>query len=131
MWYTIQPGDTLWGIAQSAYGDGNRYWDIFNVNDTIDNPDVIYAGQQIWIPDPVYTVTGGGGGGGGGGGYSYDVATIQQQLNYYLSQYGYATLVVDGINGVNTTNAIRWFQELNGLVIDGIVGPNTAAYLGI
>lgn len=33
--------------------------------------------------------------------------------------------VVDGIFGTQTENAVRTFQEQNGLTIDGIVGPNT------
>ncbi|NES08230.1 MAG: alpha/beta fold hydrolase [Okeania sp. SIO2F4] len=47
--YTVQPGDSLWAIAQRTTGDGNRYWDIANYND-IDNPNAIYVGQQILVP---------------------------------------------------------------------------------
>ncbi|NEO57284.1 MAG: LysM peptidoglycan-binding domain-containing protein [Okeania sp. SIO3B5] len=47
--YTVQPGDSLWAIAQRTIGDGNRYWDIADYND-IDNPSAIYVGQQILVP---------------------------------------------------------------------------------
>ena len=52
------------------------------------------------------------------------VKTVQQQLN----RAG-AHLVVDGILGPLTTQAIRVFQAHHGLVIDGIVGPKTEAAL--
>ena len=45
---------------------------------------------------------------------------IQQKLN----NNGY-NLVIDGIIGNNTINAIKDFQKKNNLVVDGIVGNNT------
>ena len=33
--YTIVTGDTLWGIAQKFYGDGNKWSDIYNTNKEI------------------------------------------------------------------------------------------------
>ncbi|MFC9996110.1 LysM peptidoglycan-binding domain-containing protein [Nocardia sp. NPDC127526] len=47
--YTVEPGDTLWAIAERFYGDGNRYQDIANANG-IPNPDAINAGQVLTIP---------------------------------------------------------------------------------
>jgi nucleoid-associated protein YgaU len=47
----IQSGDTLWGIAERAYGNGARYQEIFEANrEVIQNPDLIYPGQKIRIP---------------------------------------------------------------------------------
>ena len=47
----IQSGDTLWGIAERAYGNGARYQEIFEANrEVIENPDLIYPGQKIRIP---------------------------------------------------------------------------------
>ncbi|URZ15343.1 GH25 family lysozyme [Clostridium felsineum] len=46
---------------------------------------------------------------------------IQQQLNTLLK----LNLVVDGIKGTNTDNAIKEFQGIMGLVQDGIWGQNT------
>lgn len=49
--YTVEPGDCLWAIARMFYGDGSRYWEIYEANsDQIDNPDLIYAGQVFIIP---------------------------------------------------------------------------------
>ncbi|HEX9373840.1 MAG TPA: LysM peptidoglycan-binding domain-containing protein [Roseiflexaceae bacterium] len=49
--YTVQSGDTLSGIALYAYGDANRYWDIYWANtDKVADPDLIYPGQVLSIP---------------------------------------------------------------------------------
>lgn len=46
-------------------------------------------------------------------------------LQFILNnQYGYK-LAVDGIFGTGTENAVRQFQQNNGLSVDGIVGNNT------
>ncbi|WP_433682656.1 LysM peptidoglycan-binding domain-containing protein [Nocardia sp. CA-119907] len=47
--YTVEPGDTLWAIAERFYGDGNRYQEIANASG-IDNPDLINPGQVLTIP---------------------------------------------------------------------------------
>ena len=49
---TIQPGFTLWKLAELKYGFGYRYVQIFEANrDTIKDPDLIYPGQIFQIPD--------------------------------------------------------------------------------
>lgn len=47
--YTVEPGDTLWAIAERFYGDGNRYQEIANASG-IANPDLINPGQVLTIP---------------------------------------------------------------------------------
>src|SRR5947209_6591088 len=47
--YTVQQGDTLSGIAQQAYGDSNQWEAISNANNITD-PNLIYAGQVLYIP---------------------------------------------------------------------------------
>lgn len=47
--YTVEPGDTLWVIAERFYGDGNRYQEIADASG-IDNPDAINPGQVLTIP---------------------------------------------------------------------------------
>jgi nucleoid-associated protein YgaU len=50
--YTIKKGDTLWAIAQEHYGDGNKYTYIVEQNlEVIKDPDLIYPGQTIRIPE--------------------------------------------------------------------------------
>ncbi len=45
-------------------------------------------------------------------------------LQFLLNQFS-GNLIVDGIFGQNTENAVRVFQQNNSLAVDGIVGPNT------
>jgi nucleoid-associated protein YgaU len=50
--YTVVSGDTLSAIAQQFYGDANAYMRIFEANrDKLDNPDLIYPGQELVIPE--------------------------------------------------------------------------------
>jgi nucleoid-associated protein YgaU len=49
---TVQPGNTLWGIASKEYGDGFLYVRVFEANkDRIRNPNLIYPGQVFAIPE--------------------------------------------------------------------------------
>lgn len=49
--YTIESGDTLWGIAAKFLGNGAKYPDIFEANrEVIEDPDKIFVGQKIRIP---------------------------------------------------------------------------------
>ena len=49
---TVQPGYTLWGIADDRYGDGFAYVKIFDANSSkIRDPDLIYPGQIFDLPD--------------------------------------------------------------------------------
>ena len=49
--YVVEKGDTLWAIATAAYGDGNRYPEIFEANKPmLKDPDEIFPGQVLRIP---------------------------------------------------------------------------------
>ena len=49
--YTVQSGDTLFGIALRFYRDGNDWPTVFHQNSSkITNPDLIFPGQQLAIP---------------------------------------------------------------------------------
>ncbi len=49
---TVQPGFTLWGIAQGQWGDGVLYVQVFEANrDRIKDPDLIYPGQVFVMPE--------------------------------------------------------------------------------
>jgi nucleoid-associated protein YgaU len=51
--YTVQPGDTLWKISEEHYGNGANYMKIFEANrDLLDDPNKIFPGQELVIPDP-------------------------------------------------------------------------------
>lgn len=50
-YYTIEKGDTLWGIAAKFLGNGSKYPEIFEANrEVIEDPDKIFVGQKIRIP---------------------------------------------------------------------------------
>jgi hypothetical protein len=63
--YIVQSGDTLKKIAQRFYGDESKYKEIFNANKPVvynvhskknqdfTNPNVIYAGMRLQIPEIV------------------------------------------------------------------------------
>ena len=57
--------------------------------------------------------------------YSKDIE-IAQQLLLDLDLYNGA---IDGINGNQTKSAIKEFQKLAGLVVDGVLGPKTQSSL--
>lgn len=61
--YTVQKGDTLWGIAQKFYGNGAQYTNIwtYNLNAATrkaaglppvqgNNPNLIYPGETFLVP---------------------------------------------------------------------------------
>ena len=56
-----------------------------------------------------------------------DVTKVQKKL----IQYGYMTGSADGRYGEKTRDAVKWFQKKNGLTVDGRVGADTAAALGV
>ena len=50
--YTVVSGDSLSKIAKKFYGDANKWRKIFEANkDTIENPDRIFPGQVLKIPN--------------------------------------------------------------------------------
>ena len=49
---TVQPGFTLWGIAQERFGDGVQYVRVYEANrELIRDPDLIYPGQVFTLPE--------------------------------------------------------------------------------
>ena len=52
--YVIEKGDSLWKIADKAYGNGAKYTAIFEANrEVITDPDKIFPGQKIRIPKDI------------------------------------------------------------------------------
>ena len=50
--YTIEAGDSLSKIAKRVYGDAMKWKALFEANrEVIKDPDLIYPGQKIRIPD--------------------------------------------------------------------------------
>jgi nucleoid-associated protein YgaU len=49
--YVVVKGDSLSKIAKREYGDANKWRTIFEANkDLINDPDLIYPGQELTIP---------------------------------------------------------------------------------
>ena len=50
--YEVKKGDSLSKIAKHVYGDASKWKAIFEANgDLLTNPDKIYPGQVLTIPD--------------------------------------------------------------------------------
>ena len=54
-----------------------------------------------------------------------------RKIQTKLKNWGYYSGAVDGIYGTQTQKAVRYFQQKNGLTVDGIAGPKTLAAMGI
>ena len=86
-YYTVQPGDTLSGIARwygvsvHALAQANH----------ISNPNLIFAGQTLCIPS---------GSGGGGGGSGQHVVRYGQTLSGIAAYYGTTTSCLAQANGI-------------------------------
>ena len=51
VFYPVEKGDTLSGIAKRLYGDPNKYTKIFEANKPmLSHPDKIYPGQVLRVP---------------------------------------------------------------------------------
>lgn len=57
--------------------------------------------------------------------------TIVRTIQTKLKNWGYYTSTVDGIYGAKTVAAVKYFQRVNGLTADGIVGNATASKMGV
>lgn len=57
--YTVKENETLWSIAEQAYGSGYNWVDIVEENN-ITNPDMVSAGTELAIPsvEPKMATTG-------------------------------------------------------------------------
>lgn len=45
--YTVQPGDTLWGLSLVFFGDGFVWSKLWSYNDSLTNPHLLSVGQNI------------------------------------------------------------------------------------
>jgi LysM repeat protein len=119
MTYIIQSGDTLYRIAQRYHTTVSA---VLALNPQIINPNIIYPGQLINIPDPAFYCPLLRLGDRGPG-----VRRLQLLLNFARFNPG----PIDGIFGPKTQSALRAFQfSQKELELTGVADPETWAALG-
>lgn len=131
--YMVQPGDSLWAIAERFLGDGSRWHDLYEYNDLASTE--IHAGDVIELPPPEWT------------GETYDLAPEPEtdpdedlpvlcpgdtgqpvealQLLLLRAGYPLPTYGADGDFGSETEDALRAFQAGAGLTVTGTTTPVT------
>lgn len=127
--YTVRPGDTLSHIARDH---GVSLAALIRANPQIQNPNLIYPGDQVNVPSS--SAAGGGvhltpvepGQVLARGARGPEVAALQRRLN----ELGYGAGPVDGMFGPITQGAVRRFQMHNDLSTTGRLDAETAARLG-
>lgn len=58
------------------------------------------------------------------------VKQLQLALRKY-DDYMFGDLVADGVYGIGTENAVKNFQQMKKLAVDGVAGPATLSALGL
>ena|SRR5665213_2844428 len=114
---TIEAKGKKWGVTQDTLS--GRPWTF-----GILVPGIIYDKPNlVSLPPLGYTV------------YRYMipmmVADKVGEIQHALTKAGFSTKGIDNIFGINTRDAVMSFQIAQGLTVDGEVGKDTAAALGI
>lgn len=124
MTYIVQPGDTLFAIAQRFNTSPNE---ILSVNPQITNPNLIFPGQTILIPTaeptppteqcPILR--------------QGDQGPVVRRFQTLLKIAGFDPGPIDGIFGSRTQAALVAFQRnVREIEITGIADPETWVALG-
>ncbi|MFC2949747.1 LysM peptidoglycan-binding domain-containing protein [Virgibacillus sediminis] len=119
--YIVQPGDSLSSIARNFHTTADI---LLSLNPQIQNPDLIYPGQVIFIPDngaselcPVLK--------------QGDRGAPVRRLQYLLAFVGLYTGPIDGIYGPRTQQALlTWQSSIRELEVTGVADEETWASLG-
>lgn len=133
--YNVKSGDTLSNIAKQK---GLSLGELLKANPQINNPDKIFAGQQINVP-------------GASSGGNFDGLSVRKssapddrppqsgilregskgpavsQLQKALADKGFNPGQIDGNFGPRTEAALKSFQRSRGIEADGIFGPQSRA----
>ena len=126
--YTVQAGDSLWAIAEKVYGSGAYYTKLMNLNGLTNSN--IMVGQVLKIKSntqsvsqPTQSTSS-----------TNDLPTLRKgskgepvralQALLILRGQKLATYGADGDFGSETEIALRAYQKLKGLAVDGICGSD-------
>jgi LysM repeat protein len=97
---TVQPGDTLWGLARTH---GTTVSELQRLND-LDGSGTIYAGRTLTVSGSAGSSSSGGGGGGGG---STHRVVAGDTLSHLAVRYGVSARSIAEANGLASSGLIR------------------------
>jgi nucleoid-associated protein YgaU len=49
--YVVAENNTLWGISELLYGDPERWRELYEANEWIEDPSMIYEGELLQVPN--------------------------------------------------------------------------------
>lgn len=126
--YTVQAGDSLWAIAEKVYGSGAHYTKLMTLNG-LTNANIM-VGQVLKIKSNTQSVSQPA----QSTSSTNDLPTLRKgskgepvralQALLILRGQKLATYGADGDFGSETEIALRAYQKLKGLIVDGICGSD-------
>lgn len=126
--YTVQAGDSLWSIAEKVYGSGTYYTKLMTLNG-LTNANIM-VGQVLKIKSNTQSVSQPA----QSASSTNDLPTLRKgskgepvralQALLILRGQKLATYGADGDFGSETNIALRAYQKLKGLTVDGICGSD-------
>lgn len=126
--YTVQAGDSLWSIAEKVYGSGTYYTKLMTLNGLTNSN--IMVGQVLKIKSNTQSVSQPA----QSTSSTNDLPTLRKgskgepvralQALLILRGQKLATYGADGDFGSETEIALRAYQKLKGLTVDGICGSD-------
>ena len=126
--YTVQAGDSLWSIAEKVYGSGTYYTKLMTLNGLTNSN--IMVGQVLKIKSNTQSVSQPA----QSTSSTNDLPTLRKgskgepvralQALLVLRGQKLATYGADGDFGSETEIALRAYQKLKGLTVDGICGSD-------
>lgn len=116
--YTVEAGDSLWAICRKAYGDGSLAYRLATANG-IKNPNLIYPGQVLTLPDlatlSAYEETraaaSGGSASSGSSGSTVTLPTAEEQRQEQLAERRAETQRTRVLLGLKEQDELRPWEK--------------------